>query len=191
MKAQCLQNRKVSNQCAERTKNKVTFYPATTHILNVSNKQKRMKNKILVLITLIGLTNCTLNQSQLIIDPNIKRKVESQIKKSEYGDMEGLLIYNTPKIINFYVDDSLSMSENGKNNDLFKSFYYQKNDTISIDGAFGLFGGYGFSIKIKDDKVQVYTLMAADEIPIYSLTETDSLKPVSYTHLTLPTTSRV
>ncbi|WP_343914900.1 hypothetical protein, partial [Aquimarina litoralis] len=40
MKAQCLQNGKVSNQCAEKLKSKVTFCSATTHILNVVRKLK-------------------------------------------------------------------------------------------------------------------------------------------------------
>ena len=107
----------------------------------------------------------------------VKEIVSSKIKKSEYTrDFGDLMIYETPKIIEFFVNDSLTMSTKGDKTDLFKSFYYKLNDTISIDGAFGLFGGFGFSIKLIDKKPMVYTLLAADEIPIYSLNKSDSLK---------------
>ena len=49
--AQCLQKVKVSNQCAEKSKSKVTFCPATTHILNVSKHYtKTMRKNILLFI---------------------------------------------------------------------------------------------------------------------------------------------
>ncbi|WP_299611358.1 SMI1/KNR4 family protein, partial [uncultured Aquimarina sp.] len=35
----------VSNQCAKKTKSRVTFCPATTHILNVGSKSKKMSKK--------------------------------------------------------------------------------------------------------------------------------------------------
>ena len=140
-----------------------------------------MKNKILILFILFGITACAQKTEskkiELIIDKNIKDKVESKIKKSEYArDFGELLIYETPKTVEFFVNDSLTMSTKGDKADLFKSFYYKMNDTISIDGAFGLFGGFGFSIKLIDKKPFVYTLMAADEFPIYSLTKSDSLE---------------
>lgn len=140
-----------------------------------------MKNKILILFILFGITVCAQKTEskklELVIDKSIKDIVESKVKKSKYSrDFGGFLIYETPETVEFFVNDSLAMSTNGDKADLFKSFYYEKNDTISIDGAFGLFGGFGFSIKLIDKKPFVYTLMAADEIPIYSLTKSDSLE---------------
>jgi len=149
----------------------------------VGNKLKklRMKNKLLLLLLIIGTSACAQKieskKFELTIDKSIKEKVESKIEKSEYSnDFGELLIYQTPKTVDYFVNDSLTYSAKGNETDLFKSFYYQMNDTISIDGAFGLFGGFGFSIKIIDKKPLVYTLMAADEIPIYSLTKSDSLE---------------
>jgi hypothetical protein len=140
-----------------------------------------MKNKILILFILIGITafaqKVESKKLEFGIDKNIKGKVESKIKKSEYArNFEGILIYETPMITDYFVNDSLTVSTKGDKTGLFKSFYYKMNDTISIDGAFGLFGGFGFSIKLIDKKPMVYALMAADEIPIYSLTKSDSLE---------------
>ncbi len=54
MMAQCLQKVKVSNQCAGLSKIKVTFCPATTHILNVLSHYRNLEieNKILLVLDL-------------------------------------------------------------------------------------------------------------------------------------------
>ena len=46
---------------------------------------------------------------------------------------------------------------------------------MGIDGAFGLFGGTGFSIKIIKGKATLYHMLASDEFPSYAYSEKDSL----------------
>ena len=64
-----------------------------------------MKNKILILFILFGITACAQKTEreklELIIDKNIKDKVESKIKKSEYArDIGELMIYETIIVLN-------------------------------------------------------------------------------------------
>ena len=58
----------------------------------------------------------------------------------------------------------------------FRSFFYARDDTISIDGAYGLFGGFGFSIKFIDKKPIIYHLLAGDDFPEYSKTKEGKLE---------------
>ena len=50
-----------------------------------------------------------------------------------------------------------------------------ENDTLGIDGAFGLFGGIGFSIKIINGKAKLYHMLSADDFPYYAYEENDDL----------------
>lgn len=114
----------------------------------------------------------------LTIDPKIKTEVEKNITQSEYGaGQDEILIYNTPMLIEFYEDDKLinSYKEQDKKINVFKSFYYWQGDTLNIDGAYGQFGGTGFSIKKIKDRVILYHLLASDEFPSYAYKEKDSL----------------
>ena len=58
---------------------------------------------------------------------------------------------------------------------VFKSFFYWTGDTLKIDGAFGLFTGIGFSIKIYNNKATLYHLLSSDENPCFAYNETDSI----------------
>ncbi|RZS90765.1 hypothetical protein [Aquimarina brevivitae] len=66
---------KVSNQCAELSKSKVTFCPATTHILNVgSNTQNDINlnffRNIILIFVIICFTNCASRNEYGIVRPN-------------------------------------------------------------------------------------------------------------------------
>jgi len=113
------------------------------------------------------------------IDPTIKTIVESKINDSLFTGlpMRGMLTYMNPIIINYWENDSLIISRTDENKGLiFKSFYYQMEDTLVIDGAFGMFGGSGFSIKFINDKPYVYHMLASDETPSYTKTINGELK---------------
>src|ERR1700744_1640583 len=87
----------------------------------------------------------------VIIDPGIKSEVEKYIEPSKEFDTAktSMQIYENAVFIEAYQNDSLTFSSTDKNNkQLFKSFYLWKGDTLTIDGAFGLFGGVGFGINI-------------------------------------------
>lgn len=88
-----------------------------------------------------------------------------------------LLIYNSPMMVDLYEEDSLkaSVKEEDKKSTVFKSFYYWRGDTLSIDGAFGLFGGTGFSVKLVNGQAKVYHMLASDNFPTYAFTKNDSL----------------
>jgi len=114
----------------------------------------------------------------LTIDPSIKAEVEKNISTSEFGaGQDKILIYNNRMLLDFYEDDKLSISlkEQDNKSTVFKSFYYWRGDTLGIDGAFGLFGGTGFAIKIIKGKATLYHMLASDDFPSYAYNEMDSL----------------
>ena len=126
--------------------------------------------KYLIIIITFCSTLCSCGQSTkdnstggLTIDPSIKPEVEKIISPSEFGaGQDKILIYNNLMLVDFYEDDKLNISlkEQDKKSTVFKSFYYWQGDTLGIDGAYGLFGGTGFSIKI----------MSRPEIGLHELT---------------------
>ena len=141
--------------------------------------------KYVILILLFSPTFYSFGQSTkdhstggLTIDPNIKTDVEKNISTSAFGaGQDQLLIYNNLMLVDFYEDDKLifTFKDQDKKSTVFKSFYYWKGDTICIDGAFGLFGGTGFSTKITKSNATTYHMLASDEFPSYAYNEKDSL----------------
>ena len=141
--------------------------------------------KYLITIITFFSTFCSCGQSTkdnatvgLIIDPTIKTEVEKNITPSEYGaGQDKIQIYDNRMLLDFYEDDTLSLSLKEQDNKdvVFKSFYYWQGDTLGIDGAFGLFGGAGFSIKIAKGKATLYHMLASDDFPSYAYKEKDSL----------------
>lgn len=141
--------------------------------------------KYLIIIIIFCSTLCSCGQSPkdnlmggLTIDPNIKNEVAKNITPSEFGaGQDKILIYNNRILLDFYEDDKLSISlkEQDNKSTVFKSFYYWKGDTLGIDGAFGLFGSIGFSIKIIKGNATLYHMLASDDFPSYAYKEKDSL----------------
>jgi hypothetical protein len=127
-----------------------------------------------------GQTNVTDSSSGFTFDPKIKTQVEKYISKNELSDTKGKsknLIYNNRVFIDYYENDKLTISskDSADMNLRFKSFYYWQHDTLVIDGAFGLFTGFGFSIKIHKDKAMLLHMLSSDEIPGYAYNKNDSL----------------
>jgi hypothetical protein len=141
--------------------------------------------KYLIIVITFCSTLCSCRQftkdnstEGLTIDPNIKTEVEKNITPSEFGaGQDKILIYNNRMLLDFYEDDKLSNSikEQDNKSTVFKSFYYWQGDTLGIDGAFGLFGGTGFSIKIIKGNATLYHMLASDQFPSYAYKEKDSL----------------
>lgn len=143
-----------------------------------------MKKYFIILFTFCSiLSSCGQSTkdtsiSGLTIDPNIKSEVEKYITPSEFGaGMDKILMYNNLMLLDFYENDSLivSIKEQDNKSTIFKSFYYWQSDTLAIDGAFGLFGGTGFAIKIINGKATLFHMLASDEFPSYAYKEKDSL----------------
>tara|TARA_B110000305_G_C19156265_1_gene500442 strand:+ start:64 stop:705 length:642 start_codon:yes stop_codon:yes gene_type:complete len=141
--------------------------------------------KYLIIIISFCWTVCSCGQSTknipengFKIDSNIKVSVDKMISDSEFGAGQNvMLVYNNIMTVDFYENDELSVSlkEDDNKSSVFKSFYYWKGDTLGIDGAFGLFGGIGFSIKFIDGKATLYHMLASDDFPSYAYNEADSL----------------
>ena len=141
--------------------------------------------KYLIIIITFCSTLCSCGQStkdiskgEFIFDPNIKTDVEKNISTSEFGaGQDKVLIYNNLMLVDFYEDDKLNISlkEQDNKSTVFKSFYYWQGDTLGIDGAFGLFGGTGFTVKIIKGKATLYHMLASDDFPSYAYNEKDSL----------------
>jgi hypothetical protein len=142
-----------------------------------------IKNIITILflqITLYsyGQKSASTNINGIIINPNIKSEVEKYIHPSkEFDEVEKeIQLYENSFLGEYYKNDKLELSSNDSSKKMiFKSCYYWINDTLNIDGAFGLFGGSGFGIKITKDKEIVYHLLSSDESPSYAYKENDSL----------------
>ncbi|MBX2965761.1 MAG: hypothetical protein KF845_06425 [Cyclobacteriaceae bacterium] len=133
---------------------------------------------------LIHLTFCSCGQTKgkneiegLLINPKIKEDVEKNIDDRELEEIQnGFQIYKNKVILELFRNDSLFFTTDDKPIEpLFKSFYLWKADTLNIDGAIGLFGGSGFSIKIVNNKATVYHLLSSDEFPMYAYQEKGDL----------------
>lgn len=114
----------------------------------------------------------------LTIDPDIKQEVEKHIESSKELDMykDEMQVYLNSGDIESFENGNLAYSSrfNGKKIP-FKSFYLWHGDTLTIDGAFGLFGGIGFGIEIHRDKASLYHMLSSDDFPSYAYKENDSL----------------
>jgi hypothetical protein len=143
-----------------------------------------MTKNLLILLTLFcGLTSCGQTTSKkegngFTIDPSIKNEVEKHIENSKEFDAfkDKMQVYANSVLTESYENDSLILSNDDiKNKTLFKSFYLWRNDTLNIDGAYGLFGGTGFCIKYKDNTAKLYHMLSSDDFPTYAYKENDSL----------------
>ena len=143
-----------------------------------------MTRNFLILLTLLyGLTSCgqttnKKNENGFSIDPSIKIEVEKHIENSKEFDAfkDKMQVYANSILTDSYENDSLILSNKDiKNKTVFKSFYFWHNDTLSIDGAFGLFGGIGFCIKYKDNAAKLYHMLSSDDFPTYAYNKKDSL----------------
>lgn len=141
--------------------------------------------KYLIIIIAFCSTLCSCGQSTkdsstggLTIDQSIKTEVEKYISPLEFSaGQDKILIYNNRMLLDFYEDDKLNISlkEQDNKSAIFKSFYYWRGDTLEIGGAYGIFGGTGFSIKIIKGKATLYHMLASDNFPSYAYKEKDSL----------------
>src|SRR5688572_20206119 len=107
--------------------------------------------KFLTNLILISFSFWSCGQSRLDsingfkIDPTIKREAEENFKSAgKYDEINnsnvGFQIFENNLEFEFYENDSLILSTEGKPRGiLFKSFYLWEGDTLTIDGAIGLF----------------------------------------------------
>ncbi|MCH5720545.1 hypothetical protein [Niabella hibiscisoli] len=141
------------------------------------------RNTIAIFLFCLTLSACrqiknfeTING--LTIDPNIKSEVEKHIETSKEYEMFGdkMQVYLNSGEIQSYENDSLIFTTKiGKNKTPFKSFYLWHNDTLTIDGAYGIWGGSGFGIEIVNNKARLYHMLSSDDFPTYAYNEKDSL----------------
>ena len=138
-----------------------------------------MKNYILLIFSLLILS-CSVKSEidGLIIDPKIKTEVEKHIVEKEdyavFGDL--MQVYGNSAIMKGYENDSLIFQNEDFSKKLpFKSFYLWNKDTLGINGAYGLFGGSGFYIKIANKKATLFHMLSSDDFPTYAYKENDSL----------------
>ena len=107
------------------------------------------------------------------------RKQDPHISESEFRDLgAGFPLYENSLIVELFENDSLIISSFEEERKMvFRSFFYRLDGKIKIDGAFGMFGGFGFSIGFMDDGEPIVThLLASDDWPEYSLTKDGDLE---------------
>ncbi len=131
----------------------------------------------LLIISCLTLCSCGKDNdpyTDVVIDPKIRKKVEKNISPMEFD--AGEMLYKNTLHMDLYESGKLVVSTKGKAvKNPFKSFYYWKGDTLHIDGAYGLFGGFGFTMKVVEGKAILNHLLASDENPSYAYKEKDSL----------------
>lgn len=141
------------------------------------------KNIFPIFIFCLTLTACGQTKDSetikgLTIDPSIKTEVEKHIETSKEFEMFGdkMQVYlNSGSIESFQNDSLIFSSAKQKWKAPFKSFYLWKGDTLTIDGAFGLFGGVGFGINIYKNNATLYHMLSSDDFESYAYNENDSL----------------
>jgi hypothetical protein len=117
--------------------------------------------------------------SNLVIDPKIKQEAQKYIEDSNEFDayQDKMQVYGNALFTDSYINDSLVLSAKDKENkQVFKSFYLWHGDTLSIEGAFGLFGGIGFVIDISKNNATLYHMLSSDDFPTFTFKEKDSLQ---------------
>jgi hypothetical protein len=137
----------------------------------------------LLLIACLPLISCGQSKvngenDNLIIDKNIKSEVEKHIEDAKEFDAynERMLVYKNSIFIEAFENDKLVFSSKDNTpKQIFKSFYLWRGDTLKIDGAFGLFGGFGFAIDIVKNKAVLYHMLSSDDFPTYCYNIKDSL----------------
>jgi hypothetical protein len=82
---------------------------------------------------------------------------------------------NSGEIQSFEKDSLIFNAKFAENYSPFKSFYAWDGDTLTIDGAFGIWGGIGFGIELFEKKAIVYNMLSSDDFPTYAYKENDSL----------------
>lgn len=160
-------------------------------------------NKIFTILCFLIIINSCDNRKQqststFEVSYTINKEVESKISKSDFGNSakDAFEIYNNTLIADLYENDSLVMSTKMEKKQMpFKSFYYSRNDTLTIDGAYGIFGGFGFSIEIVEGIPIVYHMAAGDNNPIFSMSKDGELEfrievPCAETKLTISNISK-
>lgn len=132
---------------------------------------------IIVFFTLLLFSCKQSNSDNFTLDPTIKTDVNEHIKSYENISLEEIiLIYANEMNAEFYENDELIFSTiDEQKYTIFKSFYLWQGDTLIIDGAYGLFGGLGFVIKIINNEVTLYHMLSSDDFPSYAYNEKDSL----------------
>ncbi|CAL2090652.1 hypothetical protein [Tenacibaculum sp. 190524A05c] len=139
--------------------------------------------KYLNLILVLIFYSCSSKQNKidingLIVDPTIKNEVEKHISQPlEWKDSGDFMqVYGNSLSIEGYENDSLVISSTDFSKKLpFRSFYLWDKDTLGINGAYGLFGGTGFYIKIANKKAKLFHMLSSDDFPTYAYKEKDSL----------------
>ncbi|MBP8033876.1 MAG: hypothetical protein KAZ71_04710 [Bacteroidia bacterium] len=142
-----------------------------------------MKQIIVIFLFCLILVSCketknTESITGVAIDATVSAVVEKHIESVKELDevKDKIQMYNNSISSESYQNDTLAFTTNEATKKvIFKSFYYWFGDTLCIDGAYGMFGGTGFCIKIIKGKAQLYHLLASDDFPTYAYNEKDSL----------------
>lgn len=139
--------------------------------------------KYLSFLLLVPIISCsqTITDNQitgLIIDPKIEEKAKEQFEDSEqFKEFNKiLLLYMNSGEVQSYLNDSLITNRTFEDEKIpFKTFHLWQNDTLTINGGFGIWGGVGFGIEIVNKKARLYHMLSSDDFPTYSYSEKDSL----------------
>ena len=135
----------------------------------------------IVIFVLLLSTNASAQRKvqDLLVDPKIQWEVEKRINPpiKEFADINDMSIYTNLMDATFFEEDTtLTITAKDSVKRIFKCFHFKRKDTIGINGAYGMFGGMGFYIKIANYKAQLYHMLAADDYPYYAYSLADSAK---------------
>jgi len=137
-----------------------------------------MPKYILPFLFTIFATTAQTNIKNITINPDIKKEVDKRIEEiQEFKTSPAIFdLYANSIVADLYENDSLYFSNTSLNKRLpFKCFYLWQNNSLGINGSYGIFGGTGFYINIKDNEATLYHMLSADDFPMYAYTPKDKL----------------
>tara|TARA_Y100000739_G_C20411968_1_gene374899 strand:+ start:60 stop:689 length:630 start_codon:yes stop_codon:yes gene_type:complete len=138
-----------------------------------------MKHLLSILALAIFISCSNKNSSLLVIDPSIKNEAKEHFSISKYGNnIQGLMLYENDMGIEYFESNKLlkSIKLKEQNKSTFKSYFTSKQDTLYINGLYGLWGGSGFSIKIINGQPKLFHVANSDNFPSYSTTKNGDYK---------------
>ena len=133
-----------------------------------------------LILTISNLAFCKKAKSvKFRIDTSVVSQAESRFAPSSFPYLNSeVLIYKNRVEGDFYKNDTLSKVSEEMNLMLdFRSYYYVQNDTLVLEGLYGIEFSFGFTMKIyKSKMVSIHYLNSSDITPVYAYTASDTLQ---------------
>lgn len=142
-------------------------------------KMQKMKTYSILVLFLVLITKIN-GQSiefsnDFIVNPKIEIEAKKHFSALSTNKHDSLGVFYNDLIAEYFQEDTLILSTRNTSSDNrpFKAFYYWRNDTLHIEGGFGFFSIFGFSVQVNNNKAKVNHLLSSDKLPSYKFDPDD------------------